>query len=168
MSKKPLTADEVIRKEQGARLKAARVAAGYRSARQAAQENLWPESTVRAHESGGRKMGDDDAERYAKRYRANGVKVTAQMILFGGEPLTPARAATPGPLGDLPSAPSPHIPPLLHSVAVKYGLDPDRLRRGFRVHKEAEKLVADLRDRGSDDEAALAAGLALIRTFSEE
>ena len=40
------------RAEQGKRLKAARVAAGYRSSREAALQNEWPESSYRAHEIG--------------------------------------------------------------------------------------------------------------------
>lgn len=68
---------------QGARLKKARVAAGYRSAREAAIQNEWAESTYRAHESGTRTIGQDDAERYAARFRFDGVEVTARGILFG-------------------------------------------------------------------------------------
>lgn len=71
------------RKEQGLRLKAARAAAGYRSARDAALQNEWPESTYRAHEGGTRTIGQDDAERYAARFRFDGVDVTARGILFG-------------------------------------------------------------------------------------
>lgn len=63
------------------------MAAGYRSAREAALENRWPESTYRAHESGTRTIGQDDAERYAKRFRAAGANVTGQAILYGdGKP----------------------------------------------------------------------------------
>lgn len=40
----------------------------YRSARAAAHENGWPESTYRAHESNGRTFGLDDAVKYARRY----------------------------------------------------------------------------------------------------
>jgi phage repressor protein C with HTH and peptisase S24 domain len=68
---------------QGKRLAAARTAAGYRSAREAALANSWPESTYRAHETGNRTIGLDDAERYARRFRARGADVTAQQILFG-------------------------------------------------------------------------------------
>lgn len=60
-----------------------REAAGYRSARDTALQNGWPESSYRAHENGSRTMGLDDAERYAKRFRAAGVNITAQSILFG-------------------------------------------------------------------------------------
>jgi phage repressor protein C with HTH and peptisase S24 domain len=70
-------------KKQGKRLAAARLKAGYRSARDAALSNGWPESTYRAHESGRRTIGQDDAERYARRFRANGAKITAKQILFG-------------------------------------------------------------------------------------
>lgn len=71
------------RAEQGKRLKAARVAAGYRSSREAALQNEWPESSYRAHEGGTRTIGQDDAERYAARFRFDGVDVTARGILFG-------------------------------------------------------------------------------------
>jgi SOS-response transcriptional repressor LexA len=73
-----------LRKRQGMRLKEARLAAGWRSARAAAKENEWPESTYRAHEGGARTIGQDDAERYVRRFRSAGVAVTAQSILFGG------------------------------------------------------------------------------------
>lgn len=70
----------------------AREAAGFRSARQAALDNNWKESSYRAHEGGSRTIGVDDAERYAKRFRAEGVAVTSQSILFGdkrGAPTPP-------------------------------------------------------------------------------
>lgn len=75
--------DPKIRKAQGARLKQARKAAGYRSGREAALQNEWAESTYRAHEGGTRTIGQDDAERYAARFRFDGVEVTARGILFG-------------------------------------------------------------------------------------
>jgi phage repressor protein C with HTH and peptisase S24 domain len=50
------------------RLKEARERAGYRSARAAAQENGWPESTYRSHETGLRAFGKEDAEKYATTY----------------------------------------------------------------------------------------------------
>lgn len=74
-----------LRKEQGRRLAQAREAAGYRSARAAALENNWPESTYRAHEAGTRTIGVDDAERYAKRFRAAGVPISGKAILFGAD-----------------------------------------------------------------------------------
>jgi phage repressor protein C with HTH and peptisase S24 domain len=77
MSKKP------TRIQQGDWLKAARKLAGYRSSREAAIENNWPESTYRAHENGTRTIGQDDAERYALRFRALGVDVSGQEILYG-------------------------------------------------------------------------------------
>lgn len=76
---------EKLRKEQGRRLAAARRESGYRSARDAALSNNWPESTYRAHESGMRTIGQDDAERYARRYRAAGAKISAAAILFGAD-----------------------------------------------------------------------------------
>lgn len=75
--------DDKLRKLQGGRLKAARRAAGYRSARQAAVENEWKESSYRAHEAGTRTIGQDDAERYAARFRFDGVEITARGLLFG-------------------------------------------------------------------------------------
>ena len=76
---------EDVRKRQGERLAAARKAAGYRSAREAALANAWQEGTYRSHEKGRRTIGQDDAERYARRFRVRGVKITAQEILFGGD-----------------------------------------------------------------------------------
>lgn len=67
--------------EQGRRLKAARLAAGFRSGRAAAVEAEWAESTYSSHEGGRRQIGQDDAERYARFFRASGV--TASGILFG-------------------------------------------------------------------------------------
>jgi phage repressor protein C with HTH and peptisase S24 domain len=67
---------------QGKRLAAAREAAGYKSARSAAIENGWRESTYRSHENGTRTIGQDDAERYARRYMQLGSKFTATDILF--------------------------------------------------------------------------------------
>lgn len=82
-----------MRKRQGVRLRAAREAAGYRSGREAALENEWPESSYRAHETGTRTIGQDDAERYARRFRAAGAKVTAKSILFGDDDDMPAPEA---------------------------------------------------------------------------
>jgi hypothetical protein len=81
-----MTKEEIIRrKEQGARLRKVREAAGYRSARSAALDNKWAESTYRAHEGGTRTIGQDDAEAYAKRFRYKGANITAALILFGDE-----------------------------------------------------------------------------------
>src|SRR5262245_43122186 len=74
--------EDVIRKRQGERLQQARIAAGYRSAREAALQNEWAESTYRAHERGMRTIGQDDAERYARIFRGRGVKITALGIMF--------------------------------------------------------------------------------------
>lgn len=83
---------------QGARLKLAREAAGYRSAREAALENGWAPSTYSAHEAGRRKMGEDDAEKYCRHFKAKGATATAKEILWGenGGIDPPERAATPG------------------------------------------------------------------------
>lgn len=77
-----MTSEERKRIEQGKRLEAARRAAGYRSARAAALDNGWPESTYRAHEGGTRTIGQDDAERYTKRFRALGATAKASDVLF--------------------------------------------------------------------------------------
>jgi phage repressor protein C with HTH and peptisase S24 domain len=76
--------DERRRMDQGARLAAARAKAGYRSARAAAIDLGWPESSYRAHENGTRTIGQDDADRYAAAFRAKGVDVTGQTILYAG------------------------------------------------------------------------------------
>lgn len=70
-------------KSQGDRLKAVREMAGYKSGREAALANNWKLSTYSAHEAGRRKMGDDDAEKYARRFGSKGVTVTARWILWG-------------------------------------------------------------------------------------
>jgi len=85
---------------QGRRLKAAREAAGYRSARAAALENSWVEGTYRSHETGRRTIGLDDAEKYARRFRVRGASVTAKIILFGDDKAEPGVAT---------QAPSPRV-----------------------------------------------------------
>jgi len=54
--------------QKAARLKAAR-ARHYKSGRAAALDNDWPESTYRSHEAGTRDFGEDDAEKYARRFQ---------------------------------------------------------------------------------------------------
>lgn len=78
---------DAIEKRQGNRLKQARRDAHYRSAREAALANEWPESTYRAHEAGTRTMGRNDAEAYARIFRARGAKVTAREIIFPEDPV---------------------------------------------------------------------------------
>lgn len=73
---------EPLRKRQGNRLKEARNAAGYDSARSAALENGWPEATYRAHEGGWRTIGQDDAETYIRAFRLRGARITAESVLF--------------------------------------------------------------------------------------
>lgn len=102
-----------IRKQQGERLKAARLAAGYRSGREAALSNGWPESTYRAHETGSRTMGQDDADRYARRFRAAGARVTARDILFGASDET-----------DHPEQ-SPHLVPVMGRVGAGATIEPE-------------------------------------------
>lgn len=86
-----MTVDKT-RKVQGERLAAARLRAGWRSARAAALENGWAESSYRAHENGTRTIGQNDAEAYARRFRAAGVQISAQEILFGPSALPTAGA----------------------------------------------------------------------------
>jgi hypothetical protein len=75
-----------LRKMQGKRLRAIRIAAGFSSARSAALDCGWPESTYRAHEGGTRTIGQDDAIRYVNRFRIEGAKgYTAQWLLFGDD-----------------------------------------------------------------------------------
>jgi hypothetical protein len=84
-----------LRREQGARLRLAREAAGFKSARAAAMANDWAESSYRAHESGTRTIGQDDAEAYARRFRASGADVSASEILFGGRGTSQVRRGAP-------------------------------------------------------------------------
>ncbi|MET4206872.1 S24 family peptidase [Bradyrhizobium sp. LA2.1] len=77
--------ESALRKAQGERLTAARKAAGYRSAREAALENGWKESSYRTHEAGTRTIGMNDAERYARRFNRSGAKTSARQIMFGDE-----------------------------------------------------------------------------------
>lgn len=81
--KTPQKVPASVRKAQGARLAKARRDAGFSSARSAAMENNWKESTYSAHERGSRTIGDDDAERYARRFRTKGAIITAREIIFG-------------------------------------------------------------------------------------
>src|SRR5436190_2011542 len=84
-----------VTKAQGARLAAARLAAGYSSARDAALSNRWAESTYRAHETGNRTIGLDDAAKYVKRFQAAGVKITAKEIIFGTDEIVEEDANSP-------------------------------------------------------------------------
>lgn len=79
--------DDVLKKQQGRRLRQIRESARFPSARSAALEYGWPESSYRAHEGGTRTIGQDDAERYAKAFRARGIPkdFTAQWLLFGDQ-----------------------------------------------------------------------------------
>lgn len=77
-------------KMQGRRLTAARIAAGFRSAREAAISCGWKVSSYSAHEGGRRTIGQDDAEKYARIFRAKGANVTAREILFDGDSTIPA------------------------------------------------------------------------------
>jgi hypothetical protein len=72
-----------IMRAQGARLADARKDAGFKSGRSAALANGWAESTYSAHEGGRRTIGQDDAEKYVRAFRAHGAKSSAEYILFG-------------------------------------------------------------------------------------
>lgn len=75
-----------LRMAQGRRLAAVRKAAGFKSARTAALECGWAESSYRAHENGSRTISQIDAMRYISRFRTAGVKgFTAQWLLFGDD-----------------------------------------------------------------------------------
>lgn len=83
-----MTDDEKIRKGQGSRLRTVRMAAGYTSARAAALDAGWPESTYRAHESGTRTIDPRDAARYSLyflRAGAKGENFTGRWIIYGDD-----------------------------------------------------------------------------------
>jgi hypothetical protein len=83
-----MTEDEKIRKGQGSRLRTVRMAAGYPSARSAALDAGWPESTYRAHEGGTRTIDPRDAARYVLyflRHGAKGENFTGRWIIYGDE-----------------------------------------------------------------------------------
>lgn len=83
-----MTEDEKIRKAQGSRLRTVRMAAGYVSARAAALDAGWPESTYRAHEAGTRTIDPGDAARYVLWFlkhgaRDSGENFTGRWIIYG-------------------------------------------------------------------------------------
>jgi hypothetical protein len=83
-----MTEEERIRKGQGSRLRTVRMAAGYMSARSAALDAGWAESTYRAHETGGRTIDPGDAARYVRWFRQHGAKdenFTGRWIIYGDE-----------------------------------------------------------------------------------
>jgi hypothetical protein len=80
--------DAQIRKGQGSRLRTVRMAAGYTSARAAALDAGWPESTYRAHEAGTRTIDPQDAARYVLWFlkhgaRDSGQNFTGKWIIYG-------------------------------------------------------------------------------------
>jgi hypothetical protein len=80
--------EEKIRKGQGSRLRTVRMAAGYTSARAAALDAGWPESTYRAHEAGTRTIDPQDAARYVLWFlkrgaRDSGENFTGKWIIYG-------------------------------------------------------------------------------------
>lgn len=82
------TKEEKIRKAQGSRLRTIRMAAGFTSARAAALEAGWPESSYRAHESGSRTIDPGDAARYVQWFLQAGAKgenFTGRWIIYGDD-----------------------------------------------------------------------------------
>ena len=80
--------DEKIRKGQGSRLRTVRLAAGYPSARSAALDAGWAESTYRAHEGGTRTIDPGDAARYVLHFLkvgAKGENFTGRWIIYGDD-----------------------------------------------------------------------------------
>lgn len=73
-------------KTMGDRLREARIAAGFGSARAAATRHGWTISTYSAHENGQNQYGESDAKEYAKRY-----KVLSGWLLTGEGPRTPPK-----------------------------------------------------------------------------
>jgi phage repressor protein C with HTH and peptisase S24 domain len=63
--------DSQLMKSMGDRLKDARQAAGYTSARGAATKHGWTVSTYSGHENGQNKYGDDEAKDYGRAYGVN-------------------------------------------------------------------------------------------------
>lgn len=151
-----------LRKVQGERLRSARKAAGYRSARAAALENEWPESSYRAHEAGTRTIGQDDADRYAKRFRALGVKVTGQTILYGD-----SAAPEPDPQALALNEKQATVVRLVFQAFLEYGLSDPVLRERLkeRAYQAAFARIASEYARSQkvqeaaqdDDESALKA-----------
>jgi hypothetical protein len=83
-----MTDEEKIRKGQGARLRTVRMAAGYPSARSAALDAGWPESTYRAHEGGTRTIDPRDAARYIMFFLKKGARgdnFTGRWIIYGDD-----------------------------------------------------------------------------------
>lgn len=83
-----MTNEEKIRKAQGSRLRTIRMAAGYTSARGAALDAGWPESTYRAHEGGTRTIDPGDAARYVLWFLKQGAKgenFTGRWVIYGDE-----------------------------------------------------------------------------------
>lgn len=71
--------DDAPMESMGKRLRAARVAAGFKSARSAAIRFGWSPSTYGAHENGQNEFDPETAAKYARAFRT-----TAHALLFGG------------------------------------------------------------------------------------
>jgi hypothetical protein len=77
-----------IRIAQGSRLRTMRLAAKYPSARAAALDAGWPESTYRSHEAGTRTIDPRDALRYSTWFKHKGAKnpkFNGKWIVYGDE-----------------------------------------------------------------------------------
>lgn len=84
-------------KTQNERLRAARKAAGYKSAREAWEKFEWNENTYRAHEAGPREIGKDNAVKYAAAFG-----VSLMWLLTGAEDVGSDVVAVGGLQGDKP------------------------------------------------------------------
>lgn len=98
------------------RLKAARIAAGYRSATAAAQAFGWTESTYLGHENGSRGLQVDAAQRYARAF-----KVDWAHLMTGSEKGGAAPAGTPV-LGYLGTRQSP-LPDRVEAEVIPVGAE---------------------------------------------
>jgi phage repressor protein C with HTH and peptisase S24 domain len=70
-------------KARAERLKAYRLAAGFKHASDAATRYHWKQAGYRHHENGTRSIGDDDADRYAAAFSRPGRKITGKDIMYG-------------------------------------------------------------------------------------
>jgi transcriptional regulator with XRE-family HTH domain len=83
------------------RLRAARLSAGFKPAKGAAERHGWPVSTYSAHENGQNDYGPEVAENYAKAFRTS-----AKWLLLGGDLVADEVAEVAADLRELPEAES--------------------------------------------------------------
>lgn len=86
--------DEKKRLAQAARLRDYRLTAGFKSASEAARTFGWTPSTYISHENGTRKIGDDDADKYASKLSLRGRRITGRDIMYGPTESVPEVAKT--------------------------------------------------------------------------